>query len=606
MKFIFSKNSQESLKIYSSFLAKYRVSVIYILFGLTACVISVIACLLIPRISGNIVDHAIADGNLPYLYRNSAILLSFFFLSIAMNYAHLYILQRESELLLIKVKKDVFYGAILKPWLRLASLDQGYLMSRIEDDAEQLKPILPIAIINLIFKLIRLAVVVGILYCIKPIMLVLCTVFLVIAVMLGKYGGPKITYISTKIREQQAQKNSVLHGILSNFPLVRMAGKTDEECIRFEDELNSYFRINMHSRVLRLNLSSSGSFLFGVPTHIILLVGGMMVIRGNMTLGTLIAIQLYYQQLAGITNELININFNFHSSFVSLKRIHDFLKPQGWSVGYGDNASIRMLSQGKDNVPIKPSRVASSLRFDNISFEYKKGQPVFSGVTFQIEPGAKVALVGASGAGKTTIVRLILKQALPTTGRIFFDGVPLGDLSEKELFDRIGYVPQTISLFNRSLHHNLTYRAKVNCSDDELIARLHDFGLKTIDTEILNGTIEEAKEKRGQILSGGELQIFAILRELLASPSFIIWDEASCSMDSASELNVFTATEKYLSEKTMLLISHRLSTIKKADKIIVLHGGELIAQGTSHEELLENCGYYRTLFADQCNIERKD
>jgi ATP-binding cassette subfamily B protein len=236
------------------------------------------------------------------------------------------------------------------------------------------------------------------------------------------------------------------------------------------------------------------------------------------------------------------------------------------------------------------------INFQNVNFEYVKGFPVFSEFNFKIKPGEKVGLVGHSGSGKSTIVKMLLRFADVKSGGILIDGQNIAKLRQDDLRQKVSYVPQEPILFHRSIKENIGY-AKHGASDEEIIdaakkAHAHEFISqlpKGYDTMV---------GERGVKLSGGERQRIAIARAMLKDSPILMLDEATSSLDSISESYIQDAFDELMKGKTTVVIAHRLSTVQKMDRIIVLDKGHIVEEGT-HKELLEKKGFYAALWERQ-------
>jgi ABC-type multidrug transport system fused ATPase/permease subunit len=243
-----------------------------------------------------------------------------------------------------------------------------------------------------------------------------------------------------------------------------------------------------------------------------------------------------------------------------------------------------------------PLRVSGDIRFENVSFGYEPQNPVLKNFSLHIKPGELVALVGSSGGGKTTIVNLLLRFYEPTSGRILIDGVPLHCIPLQNLRQQIGIVSQETFLFSGTSRENIAY-ASPDATDLDIMqaaraAHAHDFLSESPD-----GYLTEVGE-RGVQLSGGQRQRIAIARAILRNPRIMIFDEATAHLDSESEQMIQEALERIAEGRTILVVAHRFSTIRRADKIVVIENGKTVEAGR-HDELLAQNGPYRRVYSLQ-------
>ncbi|MER3406471.1 MAG: hypothetical protein C4289_15970 [Chloroflexota bacterium] len=328
------------------------------------------------------------------------------------------------------------------------------------------------------------------------------------------------------------------------------------------------------------------AFLSALGPALVLWYGGAQVINGLLTIGELLAFTTYVARLFGPVSAFANMNVQLQQALAAFDRVQEYLELQ---------TEIRDRPGAIELPPVR-----GRIEFRDVSFAYSPERPVLKHISFTVEPGQLVALVGPTGAGKSTVVNLIPRFYDPDEGCVRIDGYDLRDVTLSSLRRQIATVDQETFLFNMTILENIRY-ARPEATFDEVVeaakaAYLHDFIMS------LPEGYETMVGERGVKLSGGERQRLAIARAILRNPRILILDEATSSLDSIAESYIQRALEPLMRGRTVIAIAHRLSTILSADKILVLQQGELIESGT-HRELLARGGLYAQLYRTQFKEE---
>lgn len=397
-----------------------------------------------------------------------------------------------------------------------------------------------------------------------------------------------------KINEEQMQQSSILNSeIIEGLRAVETIKGNANEDIELESIEREYIkslRISYKEGMLSNVQSTISSVISGVGNLVLLYVGIMQVINNNMTLGSFMAFNTLAGYFMDPIGNLVSLQLSIQEANISMKRLSEIMDYER------EQKSERQYQE--------ISSIDGDIKLDHVAFRYGNRKPALDDVSFIIEKGQKVALVGASGSGKSTIAKLLLKYYEPEAGDITIDGMEISEYKNDDIRHAISYVPQNIELFSKSIYDNIRV-TRQSATLDEVkeaakAADAHEF-IKRLPMQYYT-YLEEA----GNGLSGGEKQRIALARAFLKENQFYIMDESTSNLDFATENIIFDMIYNKFRKKTMLIIAHRLATVKNCDKIIVMDKGKIVEQGT-HQQLLERKGqYYRLWEMQQGNFVIKE
>lgn len=455
----------------------------------------------------------------------------------------------------------------------------GELLSRLTHDLGVIQMLATELPVNLIRQTLILIGGIAVLLYMNWRLTLLTLLLIPIVVIAARSMGKRLRNLSVSVQDQMADTTTLMEEMLSGIRTIKSFGREEHEKARFTVQVEKTLDIML--RRLRISAAFGPMMIFfGFSVASALLwYGARSVLLGQISPGEVVAFMIYAIIITGPIGSFARLFSQLQEGLGASQRVFELL----------DTAP--QIADPPDARPLPP--ILGEVRFDRVSFHYLPDQPVLKEISFQVEPGEKVALIGPSGAGKSTLISLLHRFYDPTSGEISIDGRPLRTAQLKSYFDQIAYVPQEVILFGGTLRENILY-GKLDATEEELweaakAAHADDF------ISSFPQRYETRVGEKGLTLSGGQRQRIAIARAFLKNPRILILDEATAYLDNESEWFIQDALERLMAGKTTFVIAHRLTTIQKADRILVLHQGRLVEQGT-HPELMKQAGLYYHLY----------
>jgi subfamily B ATP-binding cassette protein MsbA len=537
-----------------------------------------------PLLVRDLLDAAFLAGSSRMLNRIALGLLALFAFQAVLNFSQSYLVASVSEQVMAELRKDLFQALVRQTPGFFAARRVGELSSRLASDAGLIQQVLRFGIPELVRQGTFLVGALILVTMTNPRLTLVTLTAIPFAILVGWLLGRRVRKLSTGIQDMLAEAVARAEQVFTQIRVVQSFTREGWEAEAFGERIDETRDRGLKRAVARAGLTGAITFAaFGAIT-VVLWEGGRLVLEGQLTAGTLVAFLLYAVSIAGAITSLAGFWGNIQEAAGAARRIFELM----------DHSTD--LPERVDPLPL-PRPLEGRVRFDHVHFRYGASYPfVLKGIDLELDPGATVALVGSSGAGKTTLASLVPRFFDVTKGRVEVDGVDVRDVSLKELRGVVGIVPQEPMLFAGTILENLRYGNPEATEDEIRLAAREAHAAEFI--ERLEDGYDALVGERGVTLSAGQRQRIAIARVMLKRPRVLILDEASSSLDAESERLVQDALERLMKGRTTLVIAHRLSTVIQADRIVVLDGGSIEDMG-AHAELLERSPVYSRLYRRQ-------
>lgn len=553
-----------------------------LIFAMFCTIMAAAGNLYIPWIIKDMIDEVLADKNGTMLNWIAASIIAIFVVRGLFWYGQNYLMSYVGQSVIIDIRAAVFKKL---QRLSVSFYDKnktGTIMSYVTNDVNALQSAMVENTIEMITEgFILIGSVVAMIYLDWRLTLfTVCTFPVVLWFM--EFFGKKIRKTGGRIQECTADITSVLQESVASARVIKSFVREDYEVDRFDVENRANLRANMKNAQLMATLTPVVELVAAIGVTMIIWYGGNNVINGTITAGSLVAFLTYAVNISNPIKRLTRVIGNIQKALAAAQRVFMII----------DMPEEIAESRDAKQLP----EVSGKVEFKNVSFAYDDKGNVITDLSFSVKPGEVIAIVGPSGAGKSTIANLLPRFYDVNKGDIKIDGHSVREVTLDSLREQVGIVPQETMLFNGSVYNNILY-GRLDATKEEIeaaakAANAHDFIMQLTDG------YETKLGDRGVNLSGGQRQRIAIARAILKNPRILILDEATSALDTESERVVQEALDRLMVGRTSFVIAHRLSTVKNADKILVLEKGNLVESGT-HDELLALDGLYAHLYKIQ-------
>lgn len=560
-----------------------------ILYGVViGSLVAALLDLVFPMLVRQILNEVLPQKNTDRLLHDTGIL----FILYLGNYGLLYLVNYYGHLMSAKIendmRRDLFEHLQQMSFKYFDNAKTGQLLSRLTSDIAEIGELSFRGPNDIIVCCITMIGTIGILFWMNVYLGILIAVLLIAKTLHTVYVNKKMKAAFRENRVKSGEITARAEESLGGIRLVKAFAQEEYELARFMEKSLDFLETRRRSYKILAYFSGSVNFFTNITNLLILACGGLLIAKDKLSLSDFVAFLLYVNLFMKPLLRLTVFTEMYQRGMAGFQRFYEIMemKPE-------------IINQ-KDTVVCK--KIRGEIEFDNLVFGYSDQKKVIKGFNLKIAPGQTVAFVGETGAGKTTIASLLLRFYDPLSGRILVDGIDIRQYKQQELRRNIGIVQQDVFLFSDSVTHNIAY-AKLEAEQSEVENAARLAAADKFIEELPNKYATEIGG-RGVKLSGGQKQRLAIARVFLKNPPIVILDEATSSLDNYTEKLIQESLDKLAENRTTLIIAHRMSTIKNADKIIVLNNGEVAEIGT-HSTLMSGGGLYYNLYNAQKQTDDK-
>ena len=532
-----------------------------------------------PMLVGDAIDTFGADGDYDIIIDTAIKYAVVLALSVIFNIAQTWILQKAGQNIILEIRKDL-YRHIQSLGSRYFDITPvGKLVTRVTNDVEALNEMYSGILVQLFRNIVKIAGLAGVMIALDVKLAAVSFVLMPVVIGLTVLCQRIARNIYRLYRTRLTDLNTFLSEHLSGMKIIQIFGRQERKFEEFHDKNTKLYRAFYREMLMYAVFRPLIYILSILSLMIVLWFGSKNVFDSAISIGTLYIFSNYIRSFFDTIQELAEQFSTLQSSVASAEKIFSVMD---------EDEFIPEIEN-----PQKPDRIIGKIEFDHVWFAYDGKNYVLRDVSFVINPGEKVAFVGATGAGKSSILNLIGRYYDIQKGHIYIDGIDIRKLSKKQLRSAIGQMQQDVFIFEGDVAGNI--RLNDNEITDEQIKKAAEYVNASHFIEKLPNGYHEPVTERGATFSAGERQLLSFARTLAHNPSILVMDEATANIDTETEILIQEALEKLMDGRTTIMVAHRLSTIQHADCIMVMHKGCICERGT-HQELLEQDGVYRKLY----------
>ncbi|MEH7110204.1 ABC transporter ATP-binding protein, partial [Bacillus sp. JJ1764] len=586
-----AKNFKGTLNRLIGYLKPYKLQLFAVL--LTA-IISTVFSIVSPKIMGKATTKLFeglmmkfkgipgAKIDFDYIGQIILLLIGLYIISAIFSYLQQFIMAGVAQKMVYHLRKEVEEKLNRLPLKYFDSRTHGEILSRAVNDVDNISTTLQQSLTQLITSVITLIGIIVMMLTISPLM----TLIVIVTLPLSFISITKIAKKSQGYFMGQQKALGELNGhveeMYTGHKVIKVFGREKQSIEKFEESNEALYQSAWKAQFMAGLIMPLMGFINNIGYVLVSVAGGILVTKKTIEIGDVQAFIQYARQFSQPITQTANIANVIQSTIASAERVFEILDE---TEEIPEIVNAKVLSAPKGEVS-----------FDHVSFSYKEDEPLIEDMNIEVKPGQRVAIVGPTGAGKTTMINLLMRFYEINSGKILIDGIDTRDLKREDLRGMFGMVLQDTWLFNSTIRDNIAY-GKEGASEEEIIAAAQaanaDHFIRTLPDGYDTVLNEEASN-----ISQGQKQLLTIARAILANPSILILDEATSSVDTRTEVQIQKAMDRLMKDRTSFVIAHRLSTIRDADLILVMNHGRVIEKGT-HEELLAMDGFYADLYNSQ-------
>ncbi|MCD4668975.1 MAG: ABC transporter ATP-binding protein/permease [Actinomycetia bacterium] len=584
------RDFRKTLKKFVQYIGKYKTQVLVVMiFAVASTAFAIVGPKIIGRATTKLFEGVMGNisgtgSGIDFKYIGNIILiaLGLYGASAIFSYVQGWIMSGVSMKITYRFRRDISKKINRMPFKYFDNTNQGEVLSRVTNDIDAINQTLNQSLTQIITSI---ATIIGILAMMLTISRIMTLTALLI-VPLSLIMIMTVVKRSQKYFKQQqdylGHVNGHVEEMFGGHNVVRAFNGEKRSIKRFNKFNNILYGAAWKSQFLSGMMMPIAFFVGNLGYAAVSVLGGWLAVQGKMSVGDILAFILYVRTFMRPISQMANISNILQQTAASAERVFEFLE---------EDEEIPNTTN-----PVKPANISGNVKFDDVRFGYKPDQATIKGFSADVKPGQKIALVGPTGAGKTTMIKLLMRFYDVDSGGIFVDGNNIKDFTREDLRSIFGMVLQDTWLYNGSIMENIRY-GRPHANDEEVIKSSKIAYVDHFVHTLPNGYDHVLNEETSNI-SQGQKQLITIARAILADPRILILDEATSSVDTRTELLIQNAMDNIMKDRTSFIIAHRLSTIRNADLILVMDNGDIVEQG-DHGELLEKDGFYANLYYSQ-------